>query len=223
MLSLPLYLPTLLIVGTLAAVFFLYKSAGYNRTVLWVCGAWIALQAVVSLTGFYYTSFSFPPRFLLLIGPPIVFIVALLFHPEGKHFLGRLDLKMLTLLHIVRILVELCLHGLYQQGYVPVEMTFEGRNFDILSGISAALMAWWAFPVNTGSRRRLLLIWNIVCLALLFNIVGTAVAASPYFAANFGFEVTNRAVFYFPFVWLPCLIVPLVFLAHVASIWRLVK
>ena len=70
-------------------------------------------------------------------------------------------------------------------------------------------------------REGQLLAWNFGCLALLFNIVGTAVAAGPYFGKGFGFETLNLGLFYFPFVWLPCLMVPVVLLAHLVLIRRL--
>lgn len=223
MLDLPFNIPFLMVVTALATALMLHKASGNNNRVLWITGGWLALQAAVSLTGFYHNDFSLPPRFALLVGPPLIFIIALFFSSGGKNFLDNLDLKALTWLHIVRIPVEMCLLWLYREGQIPVEMTFEGRNFDILSGLSAPFVVWLAFSQNATARRGPLLLWNVVCLGLLLNIVGTAVASSPYFARSFGFESVNNAVFYFPFVWLPCLIVPIVFLAHVAAIRKLLN
>lgn len=221
MIDLPTYIPTLMIACAFFSVYMLYKAAHNNTLILWIISAWLLLQGAVSLTGFYYTDFSLPPRFLLMVLPPLILIIALFNNKRGKNFLDGLSLKTLTWLHIVRVPVEICLFWLYQHGQIPVEMTFEGRNFDIPAGLTAPLVAWLAFPPNAAPRRGLLLVWNFVSLALLFNIVGTAVAAGPYFGKGFGFETINLGLFYFPFVWLPCLIVPVVLLAHLVLIRRL--
>lgn len=41
--------------------------------------------------------------------------------------------------------------------------------------------------------------------------------------AWFGFEQPNRAILYFPFIWLPAIVVPTVFIAHLLSLWQLAK
>jgi hypothetical protein len=223
MLDLPVTLPLLMALCAFFAVGGMYRAAAKNKQVLWITGAWLVLQGAVSLTGFYHNDYSLPPRFALLVGPPLVLIAALFFSERGRHFLDSLHLMGLTRLHVVRIPVELCLLLLFRHGQVPLEMTFEGHNFDILSGLSTPVIVWLAFPKNGPVRRWLLVVWNVVCLGLLFNIVATAIAASPYFAGHFGFATPNVAVFYFPFVWLPCLIVPLVLLAHLAALRKLLR
>ena len=131
-----------------------------------------------------------------------------------------LRLEVLTLLHIVRIPVELVLFGLYLHHAVPRLMTFEGRNFDVLAGLTAPLVWWLAFRQQRLGRRGLL-IWNGLGLASLLNIVANAVLAVPTPMQQFGFEQPNVAILHFPFVWLPGVVVPLVLLAHVAAIWQL--
>ena len=68
----------------------------------------------------------------------------------------------------------------------------------------------------------MIIAWNVICLALLFNIVFTAVFSvqSPF--QQFAFDQPNIAVLYFPFIWLPCCIVPLVLLSHLAAIRQIV-
>jgi hypothetical protein len=55
-----------------------------------------------------------------------------------------LDKKILTLLHIIRIPVELGLYWLFIYKAIPQLMTFEGRNFDILVGLTVPfdLLLW---------------------------------------------------------------------------------
>jgi len=101
-------------------------------------------------------------------------------------------------------------------------MTFEGRNFDILSGLTAPFIYYFGF-VKKSLNKKIILVWNFICLALLINIVATAILSAPFTFQKLAFDQPNVAVLYFPFVWLPCCIVPLVFFSHVASIRQLYK
>ena len=121
------------------------------------------------------------------------------------------------MLHVVRIPVEFVLYGLYVYKAVPELMTFEGRNYDIISGLTAPIIYYLGF-VKKQLNTKILLIWNFICLGLLFNIVVHAVLSAPFPFQLFAFEQPNIAFLYVPFNWLPSCIVPLVFLSHLASI-----
>ena len=100
-------------------------------------------------------------------------------------------------------------------------MTFEGRNFDILAGLSAPLIAWLAF--RNGINSKLLIGWNLVCLLLLINIVTNAILSLRSPIQQFAFDQPNAGLLYFPYIWLPSIVVPLVLFAHVTSLWQLLK
>lgn len=182
--------------------------------------AWAMLQAGLSLTHFYLAFASMPPRFFFAVIPPL-FTLILIFLLPSKKLVLQLPLKALTLLHVVRIPVELFLWWLHKEGYVPRLMTFEGGNPDILSGITAIAVFIWAFRGEF--KPRLLLIWNAITLMLLLNIVLRAALTVPYATQQFAFDQPNLAVLYFPFIWLPSIIVPIVLFCHVASIWQLLS
>src|SRR5688500_6996599 len=99
----------------------------------------------LGLMGFFKVTDTVPQRFVFLAPPPVLLIISLFFLDKGKRFLDSLDLKFLTLLHIVRIPVELVLYWLFLQKGVPELITFEGRNFDILSGLTAPLIYYFGF------------------------------------------------------------------------------
>jgi hypothetical protein len=113
--------------------------------------------------------------------------------------------------------VEIVLLWLFLHHTIPQLMTFEGRNFDIVSGITAPLIFYFSFRKKWLGRKTLLA-WNIICLGLLANIVRYAILSAPFPFQKFAFDQPNVAVLYFPFIWLPCCIVPLVLLSHLASI-----
>jgi hypothetical protein len=106
---------------------------------------WLAVQALIASSGFYTVTDTTPPRFLFLVLPPLLGIAGLFLSPKGREFIDGLDLKSLTILHTIRIPVELVLFFLFTYKAVPELMTFEGRNFDILSGITAPVIFYFAF------------------------------------------------------------------------------
>jgi hypothetical protein len=183
---------------------------------------WLALQAALSLNGFYYTNPSvFPPRFPVLIFIPFLTILLLFTTSKGRQFIDSLPLEKLTLLHIVRIPVELTLFGLFLYHAIPELMTFEGRNPDILSGLTAPIVFWLFFRKGK-IKQTGLLIWNLVCLVLLINIVINAILSAPFAFQQQAFDQPNIAILYFPFSWLPSFVVPVVLFCHLAAIRQLI-
>ncbi|MBP6391108.1 MAG: hypothetical protein KA352_09450 [Flavobacteriales bacterium] len=199
----------------------LFCRATHNARITWtVILAWLAVQSVVALTGFYTVTTTLPPRFILLIAPTLVAIAVLFLTRRGRRYLDALDPAALTLVHVVRVPVELVLYALFVYKTIPEGMTFAGSNLDILSGLSAPLIWWFGYRRGTLPRWALVA-WNLFCIGLLVNIVGRAVLSAPFPFQQLAFDQPNIAVFYFPFVWLPCCVVPLVLLAHLASLRKL--
>ncbi len=220
--SLPVYISIVFILTTFLTIYLLYKAAYNSLNTLLILIAWLILQTIISRTGFYQNTLSIPPRFILLVLPPILFILVLFVTKRGQRFIDNLKEDILTLLHIVRIPVEIVLLWLFLNKTVPQLMTFEGRNFDILSGLSAPLIYYFGYKKNR-LNNTILLAWNFICLGLLLNIVINAVLSTPFAFQQFAFDQPNIAVLYFPFVWLPCCIVPIVLFSHLVLIRQLLN
>lgn len=218
--NLPLYISVVFILTTVFTLFFLFKATRQSKIVLMASIIWLGIQAMIGLSGFYTVTDTVPPRFALLILPPLVLIAILFTTARGKAFVATISTKWLTLLHVVRVPVEIVLLWLSLQKLVPELMTFEGRNFDILSGITAPVIYYFGY-VRKAINYKLLLAWNVVCIGLLFNIVVNAILAAPFPFQQFAFEQPNLALVHFPFVWLPCFIVPVVLFAHLVCIRQL--
>lgn len=220
--DLPLFTSVFFALTTILAVFFFYKaSRNPGRTVI-IIGAWLALQALIGLSGFYTVSYTLPPRFILMVGPPMLIIIILFATARGRRFIDDLDIKWLTILHVVRLPVELVLFWLFVHKAVPELMTFEGRNWDIISGATAPLVFYFGF-VKGKLGRKVILLWNIICLGLLINIVFYGILSVPSPFQQFAFDQPNIALLHFPFVWLPSVVVPLVLFSHLVSIRRLAQ
>ena len=225
--NLPAYVSITFILTTFLTVgIFLYAikrgafASIWTKALSFLLPFWLFFQAVLAIGGFYLKTDVLPPRLPLFGIVPAFLTIIVLFVFARKDFLARLPLKTLTILHIVRIPVEIVLLWLFQAGQIPQLMTFEGRNLDILSGLTAPLIYWLAFRGGK-TNRSLLIVWNFIALGLLINIVTNAFLSFPFPFQLQAFDQPNRAILYFPFVWLPTIVVPLVLVSHLISLWQL--
>ncbi len=185
---------------------------------------WLTIQAILTYKSVYNSDTnSFPPKIMLIgILPTILTVIFLFATSKGRKFIDSLPLKNLTYLNIVRIPVEIILFWLFLNKAIPELMTFEGRNFDILAGITAPLIAYFGLT-KAKLNQQTILIWNFLCLGLLVNIVVNALFSAPSPIQKFAFDQPNIAILNFPFSWLPTFIVPIVLFGHLTSIrqlWR---
>lgn len=217
----PYFVSLLFILTTLLTAWFFFKASN-SKFAIFILLAWISVQAIITQSNFYLDTTTVPPRFLLLVVPPLLLIVYLFNSQQGKIFLDSLDTTWLTYLHVVRVPVEITLYYLFTSSLIPELMTFEGKNFDILSGLTAPLIAYFGYNQKKISKA-LLLAWNFLCLALLVNIVTTAVLSAPFPFQQLAFDQPNVGVFYFPFSWLPGCVVPLVLFSHLVCVRQLLK
>lgn len=226
--NLPLYIVVIFIITTLLTVGIFQnavKRGSYSSRTAnflnFIIPFWLIFQATIATTPFYRQPDILPPRLITFaIFPAILTIIGLFIF--SKDIIEKLPLKFLTIIHTIRIPVELVLFWLFQNGQVPQLMTFEGRNFDILVGITAPIIWWFAFRKGK-ENKTLLIIWNIFGLILLSNIVAHAALSLPSPIQQIAFDQPNRAVLYFPFIWLPSAVVPIVLFCHLASLYKLLQ
>ncbi len=229
--NLPAYIPFIFVLTTIVTLSLFYyatrKSTAASKksnTIFLVLIIWLTIQAALTLKGAYNANTNlFPPRILVLgVLPAIVTIVLMFTTKKGRQFIDSLPLINLTYLHVIRIPVEFTLLWLFMNKAIPQLMTFEGRNFDIISGITAPFIAYFGSTKKKLSRP-IILVWNFICLGLLLNIVINALLSAPFPFQKFAFDQPNIAILYFPFSWLPTFIVPVVLLAQLTSIRQLIK
>ena len=218
--NLSIIISILFVIITLLTVWQFYNAANKSKAVIVFLSVWLLLQAVIGLTGFYQVTQSFPPRFVLLIGPGLIFSALLFLTNWGRNFVDSLNIRKLTLLHTLRIPVEITLYFVCIAKLIPELMTFEGNNFDILSGLTAPVIFYLVF-VSKKLNNKVLLVWNFVCLGLLLNVLIIAILSAQTPFQKLAFDQPNIGVTFFPFVWLPAVVVPIVFLSHLAAIRQL--
>lgn len=193
-----------------------YKASQNSKIVLFISLLWIAILSFLSLSPRYTFSKSLLPIFPLVTIPPALFILLLFITKRGKQFIKRLDIKTVMIVHFARILVEIGLACLAVYQLVPKSLTFEGRNFDILIGLSAPAVYYFGF-VKRKLNKSTILIWNIIGLVSLVNVIGNTVFTVLVL------KQPNFALGYFPFFLLPAFIVPVILLAHLASIRQILS
>lgn len=211
---------------TVGIFLFAVRSASgasvFSRLVLFLVPFWLIFQFVLASSGFFQNTSGFPPRlFIFGLAPSLILIAsAFLFSRDG--FVSGLPVRTLTIIHVIRIPVELTLSWLAGAGAVPEIMTFHGTNFDILSGITAPV-AYYLASKNANTNRYVLIGWNFAALALVLNVVITAILCVPSPIQKLAFDQPNIAVLYSPYIWLPTVVVPIVFFCHFASLYQLLK
>ena len=183
---------------------------------------WLIFTMLIASSGFLNEYNKMPPHLLLLVLPPFLFILVLFKAKQFTDLTEQFNVFWLVYAQSFHILMEFILWLLYRNHLIPVQMTFEGRNFDILIGVSAPLVAYFCFVKKTWSPK-IALAWNFAGIALLVNIVVVAILSTPYPFRYFMNEPANTIVFSFPFIWLPSFVVPFAFLLHFIAIRRLWK
>lgn len=214
--DLPIYVYTTFFIALVFVLTMFYYGSNKNMKLITGIILWGSLHSLIAFGGFYENTKTIPPRLLLIVFPIVLIIISSIFSTKMKKWLGTLKLKQLMYLHVVRIPVELTLFWLFTANYVPEIITFEGRNFDIIAGITAPLVALIAFR-KSKIRKTLLWIWHVMSIILLGNIVIHALLSTPTVFQQIAFEQPNVAIYKFPFLLLPAIIVPLVLISNIAG------
>lgn len=219
--NLPNWINLIFIVTCILTIGLFYYSNGKPIKLTLLIIIWSVMQSLLAYMGFYQTTDTIPPRFAFVLIPTTLLIIYGLLPKQQKWFFNQRDTKISTFLHSVRLPVEIVLYGLFTNKMVPELMTFEGRNYDILMGITAPIITW--LYINKKINKKILLIWNIIGLALVFFILFNGILSSELPFQQFGFEQPNKGINYFPFVLLPGTIVPIVIWTHLSDIIKLRK
>jgi hypothetical protein len=177
---------------------------------------WAATVAVLAKRGFFSDFTATPPRLLIaLVSPGLAMTVALVRSKALDEALKATPVSWLLLLQTFRVIVELLLWNGYRHGVIPVQMTFEGRNFDILAGLTAPIAAWYWGRTRS---KAFVVIWNVAGLCLLANIVVVAILSMPTSFRVFTEGPANTLLTRFPFIFLPAILVPIAYITHSFSL-----
>jgi hypothetical protein len=216
---------TLIIIGLRAIL----KKTGWEKrrqqkimtgTAL-VLSIWTVLLLVLSSKGFFSDFSQLPPRPGLAMLVPLPVILGIAFSKTGSRLLQLIPQHWLVLFQSFRIVVELLLLVAFINEKLPVQMTFEGRNFDIVTGLLALPVGYLLAKGKIPGK--FAIAFNIIGLVLLLNILVIAVLSMPTPIRYFMNEPANTLVGQFPFILLPGILVPIAYGLHIFSLRQLLK
>jgi hypothetical protein len=178
---------------------------------------WLALTAIVAKAGFFSDFASRPPHLMMGVVGALLLFTFTTRSKTATRLLAVMPLTWPILIHSMRIVVELGLWGLYEQGQLPKHLTFEGRNFDVLVGLTAPVVAFALSRKWIGTK--VLIGWNIASICVLANIVIMAITSIPGpLHLDSWPGPANTIVAEFPYVWLPTFLVPVALFGHIVSL-----
>jgi hypothetical protein len=235
--NVPVYISLLLIVITAALLYFIYYAQKYALNKLEaeprkkktsialtfaLLTAWLAASAVIAFNGTLLDFAAVPPKLMLVVIPPALAVIYISSSARVSRMLGVIPRAWLVYIQAFRIFIELGLWLLFINNIIPVQMTFEGLNYDVLIGLSALLIGYYCLSARKWPRIAAVL-WNIAGILMVTNIFIIALLSAPGPLRQFYNEPANTMVAYFPFVWLPAFIVPFAYLMHILSIKQILK
>jgi hypothetical protein len=154
----------------------------FKKPVLRFAGLFALFLVVICLlagAGFF-TVITMPPRFLLIF-VPIAGMIVLLSRAKlngGLGFLSMIPPVFLVGVQTMRILIELVFLRFADEKIIPVELSFHGRNYDLLIGVLAIPVSL-LFIKKHRLAGRVGIVFNILGLLSLANIFSVAIPSLP--------------------------------------------
>ena len=177
---------------------------------------WLVITAAAAAGGVLRRFDLAPPPFAGFVIAVALIGIGVAVSGVGTLLVRGLPLAALVGSQVFRFPLELLMHRAYVEGVMPIQMSYSGRNFDVVTGITAGLLGVWLAAGRV--PRGVVAAWNVMGLALLVNVVTVAVVSTPLFRW-FGDDRLNVFVAYAPFVWLPAVLVTAALMSHVL-VWR---
>jgi len=193
--------------------------AGHGTTAAAAIGlAWIVLTGAMAALGLLSFEGT-PPTMMLALGTGFALTLTLAFSDLGRRIALAVPLIALVGFQAFRLPLELLMHRAYTDGIMPVQMSYSGLNFDIITGITALVLgiAMSTGRVPAGWVRA----WNALGFLLLLTIIGIAMLSAPLPFRVFMNDPANVWITQFPFIWLPAVLVQAALLGHILVIRRL--
>ena len=176
---------------------------------------WIGLTAFLANSGILSDFQSKPPVFAFVLPVFVIIAFSIGFSKTGKEISASKSFAILVGIQAFRFPLEMIMHRAYEIGIMPQYLSYSGYNFDVATGIGAMIigfMLWRGFSVP----HFVIWVWNIWGIFCLIVIAVVAVGGSPV-VAMFGYEPENLNtwVAFFPYIWLPTLLVLNAIVAHI--------
>jgi hypothetical protein len=174
----------------------------------------LALGAAAASSGFLQRMDVIPPPMALMMASVFAAAFALGLSAFGRASATRVPLVALVAFQSFRLPLELVMHRAATLGIMPVELSYSGYNFDIVTGVGALLLALAMFAGLTVPRG-LLWAWNVWGCWCLTVITFVAIGGSPLFRIFGDGPHVNSWILFAPYVWLPTVLVVAALFGHI--------
>lgn len=211
--DLPMYVSLAVYACALIAGVFLYLSASCNKLSLAV---WLTLFGVCLGIAFLIPKSIEMPGAMLFAFAPIVLVLVAILAGKWPFIADNFNDSYAHYFHLWRLPASFVPLWLYQAGIVPINMTFEGLNLDIVAGLTAPVLSSLAFGQQMLGRT-VVLVWNLLAALLLLSsswLVYAEMLANTRF-----FDLFTS----FPFAILLFALVPMSLCLHLLAVWRIWK
>ncbi len=196
----------------------LARALPRRRAVAWGgLALWVGLTALPSASG-VVRAIDGPGPLIAFFAISNLTALALALSPVGAR-LAELPVGALVAFQAFRLPLELVLHRWHAEGAIPVQMTFEGHNLDIVTGVLALVLGLWA--TRAPLPRAAAWLFNLVGSALLLAVMFIALTSSPVPARLYDGPPLLLGYF-FPYAWIVPLCVAPALAGHVVLFRALV-
>jgi len=187
------------------------RAAGWASL---ACAGWLAITG--AYVAFGVTGTGVPGLMGFFLGANLTGLL-FAFSPLGTRLIDGLPLWTLAAFQAFRLPLELVLHQWSDEGALPIQMTFEGHNFDIVTGVLGVAVLVAALTLKEVPRAAL---WafNVVGSALLLAVIVIVVLSSPLPVKSYEGPPILLALF-LPYAWIAPVCVAGALSAHV-MLWR---
>jgi hypothetical protein len=197
-------------------------SHRFRSTLLATAAAfvWLAVPGLLAARGVLLNFEHRPPPALVMLVVLTVATTGIAFSSLGKRVAIGVPLWALVAVQGFRFPLELFMHRAALEGAMPVQMSFAGSNYDIVTGITALVLGAALYFHRVSPTW--VIAWNVVGFALLVNIVTIALLSMPL-VQFWGPDQVNTFALRFPYVWLPAILVQAALMGHLLILRRLLS
>jgi len=175
--------------------------------------SWLAVTAGLASSG-VFASFANTPLMMFPILGTVALVTFVALGPASARIVEQVPIAWLVGFQAFRLPLELVLHEWYAQGTLPIQMTYEGANFDIVTGILALAvgLVLVARLLPPAPQRALVAVFNVAGFCLLCNVMFIAMRSVPSPLRGYTNDPPILLAFHTPYTWI-------LFVCVAAALW----
>ena len=178
---------------------------------------WLFILATLAVEDFFTPFDQNLYNLIFAFSIPAILVIFLSFNRTFGRLLRLLPATWLIRIQAFRILLELMFWLGYKGDFVPIQMTFEFLNQDIIVGLTALFAASLFF--GKGRFRRLeAIIWNFFGILLLINLLIVSFYSYPSPFQVFNYLPNSSFLADIPFIWIVGFLIPFGLAMHLFSL-----